>query len=505
MVDISARLQEIRELVDNGDYFVINRARQYGKTTVLKNLKKTLSDEYFVFSISFEGLTYDVFDNENTFCQRVFKLLYTAMLYGNKGEIPEQLKTECYEIIQGTLPKPDLWTLSNFISKMCVELKKPAVLMIDEVDQASNQQIFLAFLGMLRDQYINRNERPAFQSVILACVYDIKNLKPKIRSSQDHQFNSPWNIAAKFSVDMSFSAKDIEGMLAEYDKDHHANMDIVENARLIYEYTSGYPFLVSAICKNIAEELANDWTQNGVMQAIHMLLKQQNTLFDDMIKHLVEYPELSTILQNILFEGQDYPFNAYAKTVNIGLMFGFVKDINGQVTIANKIFETHLYNYFLAEEISMSSTERTRLPDRNQFVHDGTLDMMLVMKKFVEYYSDIYQEADDTFLEKHGRKIFLLYLKPIINGTGNFYVESQTRDLTRTDVIIDYLGKQYIVELKIWRGDAYREKGEKQLCEYLELYRQRTGYMLIFNFNKHKEVGMKEVFLDGKTVYEFMV
>ena len=28
-----------------------------------------------------------------------------------------------------------------------------------------------------------------------------------------------------------------------------------------------------------------------------------------------------------------------------------------------------------------------------------------------------------------------------------------TRDLTRTDVIIDYLGQQYVVELKIWRGE----------------------------------------------------
>ena len=43
MVSLSSRLQEIRTLVDNGDYFVINRARQYGKTTILKNLKSFLS------------------------------------------------------------------------------------------------------------------------------------------------------------------------------------------------------------------------------------------------------------------------------------------------------------------------------------------------------------------------------------------------------------------------------------------------------------------------------
>ena len=50
----------------------------------------------------------------------------------------------------------------------------------------------------------------------------------------------------------------------------------------------------------------------------------------------------------------------------------------------------------------------------------------------------------------------------IINGTGNYYTEAQTREQTRTDIIVDYLGKQYVIELKIWRGDEYNKRGEKQ-------------------------------------------
>ncbi len=59
-----------------------------------------------------------------------------------------------------------------------------------------------------------------------------------------------------------------------------------------------------------------------------------------------------------------------------------------------------------------------------------------------------YSEKDGNFIEKYGRKFFLLYLKPIINGTGNYYLEAQTRDARRTDVIVDYRGEQFIVELK---------------------------------------------------------
>ena len=108
----------------------------------------------------------------------------------------------------------------------------------------------------------------------------------------------------------------------------------------------------------------------------------------------------------------------------------------------------------------------------------------------------------DRFKEKDGRELFLLYLKPIINGTGNYYIEAQTRDQTRTDVIVDYLGRQYIIERKIWRGERYNAAVEKQICEYLDHFHLDTGYMLSFNFNRKKEPGVKQVQINGRTLYE---
>lgn len=80
--------------------------------------------------------------------------------------------------------------------------------------------------------------------------------------------------------------------------------------------------------------------------------------------------------------------------------------------------------------------------DRNQFIVSGMLQMPLVMQKFYEYYEEIYSEKDQKFIKENGRKLFL---KPIINGTGNYYIEARTRDNKRTDIIIDYKGK-YIIE-----------------------------------------------------------
>lgn len=105
------------------------------------------------------------------------------------------------------------------------------------------------FLAQLRAQYIDRDIQPTFQSVILAGVYDIRNLKRKLRKDEEHQYNSPWNIAAEFTVDMSFDQTEIAEMLREYELDYHTGMDVDRLAGWIFDYTSGYPILVSRLCQ----------------------------------------------------------------------------------------------------------------------------------------------------------------------------------------------------------------------------------------------------------------
>ena len=70
---------------------------------------------------------------------------------------------------------------------------------------------------------------------------------------------------------------------------------------------------------------------------------------------------------------------------------------------------------------------------------------------------------------------------------------------------MDYLGEQFIIELKIWHGSEYNERGEKQLADYLNYYHQDKGYLLSFNFNKNKETGVKEIAIANKTIVEAVV
>ena len=133
------------------------------------------------------------------------------------------------------------------------------------------------------------------------------------------------------------------------------------------------------------------------------------------------------------------------------------------------------------------------------------MDIKKILEKFVETFTYLYGDANETFLEDVGRRYFILFFKPIINGIGNYSVESRTRNNERMDLVIYYRGEQSVIEIKIWRGNAYNERGEEQLSNYLEHFHLTKGYMLSFNFNKKKEIGVKELKVKDKILIEAVV
>ena len=482
MVDLSDRLEQIKKMVDRGDYFTINRARQYGKTTMLRALGSFLAENYVVVSLDFQMMSQSDFEKESSFSEAFAREVLEEI--ANIEEVSVEIITRLQRLADGKEGKGRL------------------------------AELFLDFLAQLRGAYINRDKRPAFQSVILAGVYDVKNIKQRLRPDGEHRVNSPWNIAADFLLDMNFSVKDISGMLAEYESDYQTGMDIKEIAQFIYDYTSGYPFLVSRICKLMDERITGSegyfdrklvWTKEGVLEAVKILLIEKNTLFESITGKLADYPRLRELVYSLLFTGRKISYNPLSPSIEIAEMFGFIKNFRGDAVISNRIFETVLYNLFLSEEMLDSEEYRTALQERNQFIQNGHLNMKLILEKFVVHWGDLYSSADEKFIEDNARKFFLLYLKPIINGTGNYYIEAQTRDNKRTDVIIDYCKEQFVIEMKIWRGNAYHERGEQQLAEYLEYYHLNNGYMLSFNFNKKKQTGVKEIRIGNKVLIEAVV
>ena len=504
MVDTSNKIEKIIKLIDEEEYFAINRPRQYGKTTTLFLLNNKLkqTEDCLPIKISFEGIGDLVFENEESFSKTFLEIVTRNLFLNNKSlaAFLEERETKVNNLNQ----------LSKIITELVITAGKKVVLMIDEVDKSSNNQLFLSFLGMLRNKYLLRNEGEdiTFQSVILVGVHDVKSLKLKIRPDDESKYNSPWNIASDFNIDMSFSKEEIKTMLDDYVKNKKVELDKEYFSERLYFYTSGYPFLVSKLCKIIDEKIMKEdsllWEKEYMDLAVKEILRDSNTNFDSLIKNLENNEELYDFVERIILDNEIISFIKTDAIVNMGSIYGILKDDNGTCKINNKIYEQLIYDHMMMKVIRKDKKSiMSQYNYKSNFINEnGDLDVKKMLVKFQEFMKHEYSEKREAFLEADGRLLFLAFISPIINGIGFAFKEVQGGEEKRFDIVITYNKRMYILELKKWYGEEYHKNGLLQLGGYLEQYGLEQGYLLIFDFRKVKSKAGKveetTVTLDGK-------
>jgi hypothetical protein len=499
MADVSAKMTEILKLVEKGHYFIINRPRQYGKTTTLYELANALrkTGHYVVFNISFEGLGADTFESESRFVQGFIRILAQDARHG-AASLRGWLKNAVVGI-------QDFQDLSELITDLADLTSLRLVVLIDEVDQSSNNEVFIRFLAALRNKFLKRDELPTFHSVVLAGVHDVKSLKLKIRPDSEQKYNSPWNIAADFKVDMNLHPSEIKPMLADYAQECGVTMDVETMSYGLFYYTSGYPFLVSRLCKIMDEDLlplktTRNWTQKDLEWAVKRLVHESNTNFETQIKNLENNPTLHDAVYSVAIDGESKPFNIHNPTTNLAVLYGLFVNQEGRIAIHNRIYNEVIVNYMIDKmhDIQLAKSVDFGGGYRND---DRTLNLKAVLRGFQSFMKREYNAKERDFLEKNGRLVFLAFLKPIINGAGYDFKEPQISEEKRLDIAITYYEHQYIVELKIWRGQKSHEKGLLQLANYLESQQLAEGYLMIFDHAKIKNWATDEITVLNKRIF----
>ena len=508
MVDTSKKIEKVLGLVDEGLYFTINRPRQYGKTTTLFFLEKELlkQPDYFCISLSFEGIGDQVFETESSFCQAFIRILANSVkdqdIETSKWLRLRSDRTASFEL------------LSETITDLVIQVSKKIVVLIDEVDKSSNNQLFVSFLGMLRDKYLKQNsgKDQTFHSVILAGVHDVKSLKLKMASDFTGKLNSPWNIAADFNIDMSFNASEIANMLSSYSNDKRIEMDIPAISEKIYFYTSGYPFLVSKMCKIIDEEIlpqkeGNKWEIEYVDLAYKSITypAYSTTIFDDLFKNLENNPQLFDLVYKVAIDGEKFALDITNPIVNLGILYGIFCDSGDNLKIHNHIFNTRICNY-LTSKLETSKSGTSEYSYKEDFVDENNqLNMKLVLQKFQKFYKEQFSKKDQKFIEREGRLLFLAFLKPIINGDGYDFKEVTISKENRMNIVVTFQKQRFVIEVKIWYGEEYHQRGLKQLSNYLDIYSQKEGYLLIFDFNVGKKYREEMIYFDDKQIFTVWV
>ncbi|MDX2246438.1 MAG: AAA-like domain-containing protein, partial [Bacteroidia bacterium] len=339
MMDNRAKLADVLRMVEDGEYFIINRPRQYGKTTTLFALHRILAqkEEYLPIRLDFQGVDEKWHASDEAFA-RMFVRQIQDFLEFRSPDLHTFLESQKSEVT-------DMGGLSRLLTRLAHKTAQKLVLLIDEVDASSNYEPFLRFLGMLRNKYLDRfsPQNFTFHSVVLAGVHDIKSLKLKVRGDNEPQYNSPWNIATDFKVDMSFHPHEIAPMLEDYAQAEKVEIPVEIFSDKLYYYTAGYPFLVAKLCKTLAEDILpkktdRSWTLDDLETSVQLLLRENNTLFDSLIKNLENHSNLYDLTYSILVNGVRVPFDPHEPTISLGRLYGVFKE-NGTVKIHNRVYE----------------------------------------------------------------------------------------------------------------------------------------------------------------------
>jgi hypothetical protein len=291
---------------------------------------------------------------------------------------------------------------------------------------------------------------------------------------------------------MSFNPTEIASMLNQYVAETGIELNIDATAQSLYYYTSGYPFLVSKLCKIIDEEIIvkenrKNWNPDDVEWAVNRLIYTSNTNFESLTKNLENNKDLFELVKKITLSDETFEFNLQNSIIDMGVMHGIFKVNASPVEIHNRIYKELIYNY-MASDFKINSMLKPSSSYYNleepYLTGDGKLDFEKVLLKFQEFMKKEYSKRDEEFLERNGRLIFLAFVKPILNGKGYDFKEAQASEEKRMDVIITYKQEKFIIELKIWRGQKAHEKGIAQLSNYLETQGLGNGYLIIFDLLK---------------------
>jgi hypothetical protein len=304
---------------------------------------------------------------------------------------------------------------------------------------------------------------------------------------------------------MNLYPHEIKPMLADYVRETGVEMNIEEMSYALFYYTSGYPFLVSRVCKILDEIVmplknVQSWTLADLALAVNRVVKEHNTNFDSQIKNLENHPDLYELIYQIAIDNESRMFNIHNPVAHLALIYGLLTEREGKFAIHNRIYNEMIINY-MTSKLETSSIKSRWDRDGYYRLDDNALNMNEILLGFQRFMKGEYSGKERDFLEKNARLVFLAFLKPIINGAGYDFKEPQISDEKRLDVVITYYEHRYVAELKIWRGEQAHQKGLLQLANYLDSLSLDTGYLIIFDHKKVKNWASETVAAHGKNLF----
>jgi hypothetical protein len=496
--------EELMDLINTRQYFVIHAARQSGKTTLLFNIADKLIAEgkFYVLYCSLESM--QNLKEESIGIPSVVK------------KIKQELRLQ--KLPGGFADNADYEDFANVLkvtlTDYCGSLDKPFVLLFDEADCLSNGTL-ITFLRQLRDGFVSGSRIPFVHSVALVGMRNIRDYKARIRDdSVTLGSSSPFNIVKESLSIKTFTRNEVSELYSQHTAETGQIFE-PQAVNYIFEQTDGQPWLVNAVARECVEKICKkDYsipiTGEMAKAAINTLILKRPTHFDSLMERLKEKRVRKVIQPLILGEDIiDKTADDYLYARDLGLI---KESGNGLVEPANQI-----YAEIIIRMLSYSLQENLKLerPDDNlpKYIVNGKIDINTLLKEFQgfwrensEIWTKRYKENFYRYDEAAPHLVIQAFLQRVVNGGGQI-VREMALGTRRADICIEWENQKYPVELKILKDKKSIPEALVQLSSYIDKCGAKEGWLVVFDRDVNKswddKLYFREIEETGKKITVF--
>jgi hypothetical protein len=340
-------------------------------------------------------------------------------------------------------------------------------------------------------------------SVALVGLRDVRDYKVKVRAElQSFGTSSPFNVKSDSLFLANFTKEEVSQLLDQHTKET-GQVFPVEVKDEIFRLTSGQPWLVNALARQmISKILENDFSQKItsalLIQAKQQLIQRRDTHLDSLVDKLKE-DRVKRIAQTII-NGENLPFDILDDDI------AYVRDLG----IVGQTDPLQFANPIYAEIVPriMASPMQSSIPKEFQtpwFIDEnGTLNMEKVLKEFQKYY----RRNSGVWLDRYEYKesahhlLLMAFLQRVINAGGDIIREMAVGN-GRVDMLVKFGKQEFALELKIKRDNYTIKEGKEQLGRYLDRLGLDMGYLVIFDpadIEWEKKIFWKKAAHNGKNI-----
>jgi hypothetical protein len=352
------------------------------------------------------------------------------------------------------------------------------VLIIDEVE-GINPEFFGQFLHSIRSLYHSR-ERHGLKSVILVGVSNIVGVV------QDNA--SPFNIADNLNVPY-FSDAETHELLGQHETETGQMFDPSVKTK-ISEITANQPGLVNGfaalLVKNNTHKSVIDYEDYLKVENFYL-----NVAIDKNIANIINKAENNReFVERLLFTESKIKFQIHRPDIKELYVNGVITDdADGNVAFRVPLYKKCLYVAFYPYINGEGDRIRGDEDVDTFLLPNGQLDMDKIIEGYKQYADRrgfrYFREknSDGTFTSLKEAALmysFDTYLNALMFLVGGKTYLEPTVALGRSDMIINALGQEYVVETKVYSDTVQFAEGKIQLAYYIKKMNLLRGDYLVF-------------------------